>query len=82
MIHYTKDEVVEVIHSQSRIPAMDNLAPRLREEVFDMGDAVVVCYPYVKSEQQKIAEARLAEITKRCLNPDPIVSQVVAVHDI
>ena len=41
MIHYTKDEVVEVIHSQSRIPAMDNLAPRLREEVFDMGDAVV-----------------------------------------
>lgn len=47
-----------------------------------MDGAVVVCYPYVKSEQQKIAETRLAEITKRCLNPDPIDSPIVAVNGI
>lgn len=47
-----------------------------------MGGAVVVCYPYVKSEQQKLAEAHLADINKRCLNPDPIDSPIVAVNGI
>lgn len=47
-----------------------------------MEGAIVVCYPYVKSEQQKIAETRLAQIAKRCLNPDPIDSPIVAVRDI
>ena len=47
-----------------------------------MEGAIVVCYPYVKSEQQKIAETRLAQIAKRCLNPDPIDSPIVAVNGI
>ena len=47
-----------------------------------MSGAVVVCYPYVKSEQQKIAETRLAQIAKRCLNPDPIDSPIVAINGI
>ena len=47
-----------------------------------MEGAIVVCYPYVKSEQQKIAETRLAQIAKRCLNPDPIDSPIVAINGI
>ena len=47
-----------------------------------MEGAIVVCYPYVKPEQQKITETRLAQIVKRCLNPDPIDSPIVAVNGI
>lgn len=47
-----------------------------------MSGAIVVCYPYVKSEQQKVAETRLAQMAKRCLNPDPIDSPIVAINGI
>lgn len=47
-----------------------------------MGNVNIVCYPYVKSEQQKVAKARLTEMVKRCLNPDSIDSPIVAVNGI
>ena len=48
-----------------------------------MEGAVVVCRPYVKSEQQKAMEKHFADIAKRCYNPTHVEnSPVVKVRDL